>query len=61
MTKFETKEVMKAITYGSTIGADYTARALSALYRAARTQKSKDEIMDAAIKANVFRHAEFII
>jgi len=61
MTKFEIKEVMKAITYGSTIGADYTARALSALHRAARTNKSKDEILDAAAKAGVISNPEFII
>ena len=40
MNKSETREVAKTIQYGQTLGADYMARALSALYRAARTGAS---------------------
>ena len=61
MTKAETREATKALTYGQTLGADYMARALSALYRSARTAKSQNEILALALRARVVSNPEFII
>lgn len=61
MTKSETREVAKTIQYGQTLGADYMARALSALYRAARTTKSQNEILAIALAYSVVSNDEFII
>jgi len=61
MTKSETREATQAIAYGQTLGADYMARALSALYRSARTTKSQDEILALAMTYKVVTSDEFII
>ena len=61
MTKSETREISKTIQYGATLGADYLARALSALYRSARSSKSQREILAVALAYSVVSHAEFII
>jgi hypothetical protein len=61
MTKSESFETKKTVQYGKTLGADYMARALSALYRAARNTRSKVEILEVAIKEGVTAHPEFII
>lgn len=61
MTKSETRETALTIKYGATLGADYMARALSALIRAARSTKSRNElIVIAAGYPAVTRSAEFI-
>ena len=61
MTKSEQREVAKTIKYGQTLGADYMARAFSALYRAARTTKSQNEILSIALAYSVVSNNEFII
>ena len=61
MTKSETREVAKTIQYGQTLGTDYMARALSALYRAARSAKSQNEILAIALVYGVVSNNEFII
>ena len=61
MTKSETREVSKTIQYSATLGADYAARVLSALYRSARTTRSKLEILAVALDMGVTSHDEFII
>jgi hypothetical protein len=61
MTKSETREATKIIAYGAQLGADYMARALSALYRAARTAKSQNEIMAIALAYGVVSNAEFTV
>jgi hypothetical protein len=61
MTQTETREVAKAIQYGQTLGADYMARALSALYRAARTTKSQNAILAVALAYSVVSNDEFIV
>lgn len=62
MTKSETREATKAIAYGQTLGADYMARALSALIRSARTAKSRNELITiAAGYPAVTQSPEFII
>ena len=61
MTKSESFEVSKTLQYGRTLGPAYVARALSALHRSARSNKSKAEILAAAQAASVDNHPEFII
>ena len=61
MNKSETREVAKTIQYGQTLGADYMARALSALYRAARTTKSQNEILAIALAYSVVSNNEFVV
>lgn len=61
MTKSETREVSTAIRYSAAgLGPDYLARALSALYRAARSRKSQNEIMAIALSYGVVNNREFI-
>lgn len=61
MTKSEQFEISKTIKYGQTLGADYMARAMSALYRAARSRKSQTEIMAVAVMHGLTTNPEFII
>jgi hypothetical protein len=61
MTKAETREVTKCIAYANELGDAYLARALSALYRAARTTKSQDDIMAVALAYAVVTNPEFIV
>jgi hypothetical protein len=62
MTKFETREISKAISYTAAgLGPNYLARALSALYRAARSAKSQNEIMAIALAYGVVSNSEFIV
>lgn len=59
MTKSEKREI--AITLKMQhFGANYVARALSALYRSARTTKSQNEIMAIALAYGVVNNPEFI-
>jgi hypothetical protein len=60
MTKSETREIALTLKYGQTLGADYMARALSALYRSARTSKSQNEIMAIALAYGVVSNNEFV-
>ena len=60
MTKSEQREISTAIRYSAAgLGPDYLARALSALYRAARTSKSQNEIMAVALAYGVVNNPEF--
>jgi hypothetical protein len=61
MNKSEIRKVAKTIQYGQTLGADYMARALSALYRAARTAKSRNAILAVALAYGVVSNSEFIV
>lgn len=59
MTKSEKREI--AITLKMQhFGANYVARALSALYRSARSKKSQNEIMAIALAYDVVNNPEFI-
>jgi len=61
MTKSETREIATAIRYSAAgLGPDYLARALSALYRSARTSKSQNEIMAIALAYGVVSNDEFV-
>jgi hypothetical protein len=62
MTKAENREIATAIRYSAAgLGPDYLARALSALYRSARSAKSQREILALAIAYGANQSAEFII
>lgn len=61
MNKTETREASKVIQYGATLGVDYIARGLSALYRCARTQKSKDAILALGIAYGAVSSDEWIV
>jgi hypothetical protein len=61
MTKAETREAVLTLKFGATLGPDYMARALSALYRAARSTKSQNEILALALAYGVISNDEFII
>ena len=62
MTKSEIREISTAIRYSAAgLGPDYLARALSALYRSARTSKSQNEIMAIALAYGVVSNDEFIV
>ena len=62
MTKSESKEAAKITAYHAAgLGVDYVARAVSALIRAARNNKSKHELFALAVKLNAEQHSEFKI
>jgi len=55
------REISKTIVFMAELGRDYGARALSALYRAARKESQKNEILAIAIANGVVSSEEFII
>ena len=61
MNKSETREVAKIAQYHAAgLGADFVARSLSALIRAARTNKSAAALREIAAEWRVTDHPEFI-
>lgn len=61
MTKSEIREVQKIKQYcAAGLGTDFAARALSALIRAARNNRSKIELSRVAAYLECQRHPEFI-
>jgi hypothetical protein len=61
MTKAENREISTALRYSAAgLGPDYLARALSALYRSARSAKSQREILVLARAYNVLSNPEFL-
>lgn len=61
MNKSEIRELSKIEAYAAAgLGADFVARALSALIRAARTNKSATALREAAVRMGVTNHPEFI-
>lgn len=61
MNKQETREASKIIQYGQSLGADYMARGLSALYRSARTTKSQQAILALGMAYGLVSNNEWII
>jgi hypothetical protein len=62
MNKSEVKEVAKIkAMHAAGLGLDFCARALSAMIRAARTNKSKIELSRVAADIGCQRHPEFIV
>jgi hypothetical protein len=61
MNKSETREIAKIAQYRAAgLGADFVARALSSLIRAARTNKSAAALREYADIFGVTDHPEFI-
>jgi hypothetical protein len=61
MNKSEIREVAKIAQYHAAgLGADFVARSLSALIRAARTNKSAAALRDIAADFGVTDHPDFI-
>ena len=61
MTKAENREIATALRYSAAgLGPDYLARALSALYRSARSAKSQNEILAIARAYSVLSNPEFL-
>lgn len=62
MNRSETFELQKIVQYyAAGLGPDYLARALSALIRAARSNKSRAELLARAQELSITNHPEFII
>lgn len=61
MNKQETKQAALVIKYGQSLGTDYIARGLSALYRSARTNKSQQDILALGIAYKAVSSKEWII
>lgn len=61
MTKSETREMKSVQLYMAAGMRDTAARALSALIRAARTNKSRDALMEQARALQLTDQPEFII
>lgn len=62
MNKSELREIIKIAQFRAAgLGADWVARALSALIRAARTNKSRAALLEYADIFGVSNHPEFII
>jgi hypothetical protein len=61
MTKSEDREIQNITRYYNAGMIVNVALALSALIRAARTKKSKAELIDYAHAFNVINHPDFII
>ena len=61
MTKSEIRELQIITKYSAAgLGPDYVARAISALIRAARSQKSAEALRAHALAFGVTNHPEFI-
>jgi hypothetical protein len=61
MNKSETREIQKIKSmHAAGLGLDFCARAISALIRSARTNKSKIELSRIAADIKCQRHPEFI-
>jgi len=62
MNKSEIREVQKIkAMHSAGLGLDFCARALSALIRSARTNRSKIELSRVAADIGCQHHAEFIV
>jgi hypothetical protein len=61
MNKQETKQAQRVIQYGASLGVDYIARGLSALYRSARTTKSQQAILALGIAYKAVSSNEWIV
>lgn len=61
MNKSEAREVSKILTHAPALGADFAARALSALYRASMRAKARAEILAAAQSIGVTSSPEWLI
>jgi len=60
LNKAQQRDIAKIIVNGATLGDDYIARGLSALYRSALKTSQQNTILGLAIVYKVASHAEFI-
>jgi len=61
LNKSQLREATKIITYSASLGDDYLARGLSAMYRSARKTSQQNEILALALAYKVVSNPEFII
>jgi|Laugrespbdmm15sn_2_1035079.scaffolds.fasta_scaffold52361_2 hypothetical protein len=61
LNESQKRELAKVIVYSESLGDDYFARALSAMYRSARKTSQQNTILSVAVAYKVASHPEFII
>ena len=61
LNKSQQREIAKIIANGASLGKDYMARGLSALYRCALKAGQQNEIMAIALAYSVVSSDEFIV
>jgi hypothetical protein len=61
LNKSQQRDIAKTLVNGASLGDDYIARGLSALYRSAMKTSQQDEIMAIALAYGVVSNNEFIV
>jgi len=61
LNKSQLRDVAKILVNGISLGDDYMARGLSALYRSAMKTSQQDEIMAIALAYGVVSNNDFIV
>ena len=61
LSKFQQRELNTALARLPILGADYSARSISALYRAARKDSQKRELLAVAMAYGLASNPEFIV
>jgi len=61
LNKSQQRDVAKILVNGASLGNDYMARGLSAMYRSARKTSQQNEILALALAYKVVSNPEFII
>jgi hypothetical protein len=61
LNKSQQRDIAKILVNGASLGDDYMARGLSALYRSARKTSQQDAILGVAMAFKVVSNPEFIV
>jgi hypothetical protein len=61
LNKSQQRDISKILVNGASLGDDYMARGLSALYRSAMKTSQQDEILAIALAYGVVSNNEFIV
>jgi hypothetical protein len=61
LNKSQQRDIAKILVNGASLGKDYMARGLSALYRSAMKTSQQNEIMAIALAYSVVSSPEFIV
>jgi len=61
LNKSQQRDIAKILVNGISLGDDYMARGLSAMYRSARKTSQQDEILALALAYKVVSNPEFIV
>lgn len=61
LNKSQQRDIAKTLVNGASLGKDYMARGLSALYRSAMKTSQQNEIMAIALAYGVVSNPEFIV